>query len=172
MPADSVDPGRSLGPVTQGSPPPTGPLSAHDVAYGGYVLAEGPRWVSVVVYTLLRVLVLVAVWVLIQVVTPWRGLTAIAVALLISGGISLFLLDRPRGQMAIGVGSFLQRINDRIDASARAEDVDDDQDHRDGQAVGQNQVPGLLEDADQVATGSTPTNGTQGLPGQDVDDQR
>lgn len=87
---------------------------------------SGSRWISFLVYTLLRLLVFVAVWLLVQVITPWRGLVAVAVAILISGGISLFLLDRPRGQVALGVDAFMRRINDRIEASARAEDVEDD----------------------------------------------
>lgn len=91
-------------------------------AYGWRVSRS--RWISFLVYTLLRLLVFAAVWLLVQVVTPWRGLLAIAVAILISGGISLFLLDRPRGQLAVGVDAFMKRINDRIEASARSEDDD------------------------------------------------
>lgn len=86
------------------------------------------RWISFLVYTLLRLLVFAAVWLLVQIVTPWRGLLAIGVAILISGGISLFVLDRPRGQLAVGVDGFMRRMNERIEASARAEDVDDNVD--------------------------------------------
>jgi len=69
------------------------------------------RWVAFLFYTLLRLLLFGAVWLLVQILTPWRGLLAIAVAILISGGISLFVLDRPRGQLAVGVDAFIRRIN-------------------------------------------------------------
>lgn len=92
-------------------------------AYGCRVSRS--RWISFLVYSVLRLLVFAAVWLLVQILTPWRGLLAIAVAILISGGISLFVLDRPRGQVAMGVDAFMRRMNERIEASARAEDVDD-----------------------------------------------
>jgi len=93
-------------------------------AYGCRVSRS--RWISLLVYSGLRLLVFAAVWLLVQILTPWRGLLAIAVAILISGGISLFVLDRPRGQVAMGVDAFMRRMNERIEASARAEDVDDE----------------------------------------------
>ena len=114
-------------------------------AYGWRVSRS--RWISFLVYTLLRLLVFAAVWLLVQVVTPWRGLLAIAVAILISGGISLFLLDRPRGQLAVGVDAFMKRINDRIEASARSEDDElGDEDIRRDEGDG-GQAPGSAREA-------------------------
>lgn len=84
--------------------------------------AERPRWIAIVVYTVLRVLLLLAVWGLITWLTPLQGLWALALALLISGSISLFVLDRQRDEMSVGVARFFSGINERIDASARAED--------------------------------------------------
>ncbi len=81
---------------------------------------------AVLIYTGLRLLLLLAVWLLIELVTPLRGLTSVVVALLASGVISLFLLNRQRASMSVVVGSFFRGINERIDAAARAEDVDDD----------------------------------------------
>lgn len=131
------------------------------------------------VYTLLRLVLFAAVWVLVWVITPWRGLVAIAVAILISGGISLFLLDRPRGQMAVGVNAFMQRINDRIEASTRAEDVDEPlpgggehgEDHGQPGSVGKHDHPGLLEDGDQPGTGDTAAQHADGPDGREQSEQ-
>jgi hypothetical protein len=84
------------------------------------------RWISFLVYSGLRLLVFAAVWLLVQILTPvartpgHRGGNPRSAA-----GISLFVLDRPRGQVAMGVDAFMRRMNERIEASARAEDVDD-----------------------------------------------
>lgn len=86
---------------------------------------HGRRLVAVLTYTGLRLLLLLAVWILIELVTPLRGVTSIVVALLASGVISLFLLNRQRASMSVVVGSFFRGINERIDAAARAEDDDD-----------------------------------------------
>lgn len=78
-------------------------------------------------YTLLRVLLLVGVWLLLQWLTPLRGIWAIVAALLVSGGISLLLLNRQRDAVSIGVAGFFGRINERIEASKIAEDLDADE---------------------------------------------
>lgn len=90
------------------------------------------RWVaeartkgSVWIYTGMRILLFIAIWLLLQVLTPLRGLWGIAAAILISGLISIFVLNRQRDAMSSTVGAFFHRINERIDASARAEDYDD-----------------------------------------------
>ena len=89
---------------------------------------------AVVRFTLLRVLLLAGVWVLVQVTPGLRGLTAIVVALLISGLISLVVLNRQRDAMGEVVAGFFRSINARIDASARAEDCEET---AEGQAVEQ-----------------------------------
>jgi len=80
---------------------------------------------SLLVYTGLRLAVFLAVWLLVQWLTGLRGLMALALAIVISGAISLLLLNRQRDALSSGVARFFRRINERIDASTRAEDVDD-----------------------------------------------
>lgn len=86
---------------------------------------QGRRLLAVLTYTGLRLLLLLAVWILIELATPLRGVVSVVVALLVSGVISLFLLNRQRASMSVVVGSFFRGINERIEAAARAEDVDD-----------------------------------------------
>lgn len=114
----------------------------------------GRRWLAFAVYTLLRLVLLIAIWILIAWITPVKGLWALALALLVSGAVSLFLLDRQRDAMSIGVARFFSGINERIEASARAEDVGPmPSEHRqagaDDEAVGEHQDPGALERRDQ-----------------------
>lgn len=75
------------------------------------------------VYTGLRLALLVAVWLVVQLVTPWRGLLAIAVALAVSGVIGFFLLDRTRDAASASVWRVFRRIDDRIQRNALAEDA-------------------------------------------------
>lgn len=112
-----------------------------------------------VVYTLLRLLLLGAVWGVIQLTTPLRGLLALAVALLVSGLVSVFVLDRQRERLSVGVAGFFQRLNARIDASTRAEDEWDDERRTvaasegeqaaEQQAVDEDDDPGALEHPDE-----------------------
>ena len=81
---------------------------------------------AVLVYTVLRIALFAAVWLTIELLTPINGLLAIIAALLVSGAISLLVLDRQRGRAASVAAGFFGRINERIEASARAEDVDDE----------------------------------------------
>ena len=85
-----------------------------------------PRPSIVLIYTFLRILLFVATWMLLELLTPLRGIWSLVVALLISGVISFFVLNHQRRAMSQVVAGFFGRINARIDASARAEDVDDD----------------------------------------------
>lgn len=99
----------------------------------------------------MRLLVFIAVWLLLQLLTPLRGLWALVLALLVSGAISFFLLNRQRDAMSGVVAGFFGRINDRIDASTRAEDVDDlpeGQSQPERKPGDQDQGPGGLEGGD------------------------
>ena len=87
---------------------------------------ERPKWASVLVYTLLRLALFLIVWAVFQFLTPWNGLTALLLAILISGAISFFVLDRQRDAMSTSVFGVFKRMNDRIDAATRAEDEADD----------------------------------------------
>ena len=78
-------------------------------------------------YTLLRLAMLVGVWFLLEWLTPVRGIWAIVAAFLISGAVSLLALNRQRDEVSVGVAGFFRRMNERIEASTRAEDFDDDE---------------------------------------------
>jgi hypothetical protein len=83
--------------------------------------------VAVIIYTLLRVALFAVVWVVIELVTPIHGVWAAASAILISGAISIVVLDRPRDRVGAAAGRFFGRINARIDASTRSEDDETDE---------------------------------------------
>ena len=85
-----------------------------------------------ILYTLLRIALFAAVWALVWFLTPLDALWSAVVAILISGALSLVLLDRQRGRVGQAAGGFFSRLNDRIDAAARAEDIDDDVEYPEG----------------------------------------
>lgn len=120
---------------------------------------------AVIVYTLLRVLLFAAVWAVLWYLTPLDALWSAAAALLISGAISVVVLDRQRGRVGAAAGSFFSRMNARIDAATRAEDVDDVIDAgapdsaqgkqgSEQEPVGEQQDPGLLEGGHEVSSAS------------------
>ena len=96
---------------------------SHRVSYAVNVKTTG--W-AILRFTALRLALFGFVWLLILLTTPLRGLLAAMVALLISGVISVVVLDRQRAAMGAVLAAFFGRINARIDASARAEDEADD----------------------------------------------
>lgn len=73
-------------------------------------------------YTGLRLGLLLLVWLTLLLLTPLTPLVAALAAVLISGAISLFVLDRQRSAVGQVAAGFFGRINERIEASARAED--------------------------------------------------
>ena len=116
---------------------------------------------GIALYTTLRLAMLLAVWLVIQVVTPLRGLIAIAIAIVISGIISFVVLDRPRNQASRGLSGFFRRIDERIERSRTAEDVDDEpvqpasgqaDAESEQQPVGEHDETGRLQDGDEGAT--------------------
>lgn len=108
---------------------------------------------DVAVYTGLRLALLAAVWLIVQFVTPLRGLLAIAAALLISGIISVVLLDRTRGRAGASVAGVFRRIDERIERSRTAEDYDEPSRESDTQSeeqpVGEGEQSGHLQDGDK-----------------------
>jgi hypothetical protein len=86
---------------------------------------DKPRWIAFLAYTALRILIFAGVWVLLSLLTPLRGLWSLSLAILISGAISIFALNRQRDAVSVGVSGFFTRMNARIDASTRAEDEDE-----------------------------------------------
>jgi hypothetical protein len=85
---------------------------------------SGSNAVAVAAYTLLRVGLFAVVWLVIELLTPINGVWAIVAAILMSGAISLIVLDRQRAAVGQAAAGFFGRINARIEASARAEDDD------------------------------------------------
>ncbi len=111
--------------TSAGSPDASGPSPAPAPSAGTDAPTPRPTWVAVLVYTLLRVALFAVVFVVIDLLTPIHGIWAAAAAILMSGAISLVVLDRQRGPVGQAAARFFGRINARIDASARAEDVED-----------------------------------------------
>ena len=128
-------------------------------------------------YTGLRVALLAAVWLLIQVVTPLRGLMAIAVAIVISGVISFILLDRTRDRASVGLSGFFRRIDERIERSRTAEDVDDLPESGQGDAGGEQQAVAEgeetrgLQDGHESGPRGAADDGSDGTHRQDRSDE-
>jgi hypothetical protein len=93
----------------------------------------------VLVYTLLRLGILVAVAGVLYLLGA-RGLILLVFAFLVSGLISMVALKRPREGAAYGITTTVRKVNDRIDAAARAED-DDDIDELMGEVTPDRQSP-------------------------------
>lgn len=81
------------------------------------------QWLNFVAYTVVRLLLWLGVWAILQFLTPVKGILALVLALLISSAISIVLLDRQRDAMSESVGAFFGGINRKIESSAAAEDV-------------------------------------------------
>jgi len=127
----------------------------------------------VLVYTLMRVGLFLAVWLLLQLITPLRGLWALFVAVIVSGVLSAFVLNRQRTAMGEVVGGFFGRINARIDAASRAEDewdederaederAEDDRDERELSAL-ENDLQHQAGAQGEGVDDHQPTGGDQG----------
>ncbi|MFM1965660.1 MAG: hypothetical protein RL134_1385 [Actinomycetota bacterium] len=133
---------------------------------------------GIAVYTAMRVALLAAVWLAIQVLTPMRGLLAIAVALVISGVISFIVLDRSRDRASMGLAGAFRRINDRIEQSKVAEDVDDaptasgqGEPQAQQESVGEDEHTGGLQDRHEIAPSSAPDDAAQRTDGQEGGDE-
>lgn len=74
-------------------------------------------------YSLMRLVLLLGVG-FIGYLLGLRELYLLLIAFLVSGVLSLFLLDRQRDVLGQKVGGIFTRINRRIEESARAEDLD------------------------------------------------
>ncbi|MDO9486544.1 MAG: DUF4229 domain-containing protein [Actinomycetota bacterium] len=123
---------------------------------------------NLLVYTVLRILLWLGVWAILQFLTPIKGALALIISLLLSGIISIIVLDRQRDAMSEGVGAFFGRINDRIEKAAAAEDYwqepldapvpDSAPSQQSGgeQSVDEHEHPGHLQDGDQDRTDTTP----------------
>ncbi len=124
----------------------------------------------VVVYTAMRVGLFLGVWWLLQLLTPLRGVWAVVLAIVVSGLVSMFLLNRQRTAMGDVVGGFFGRINQRIDEASRNEDEPEDEladflpDRAEDQAGGQpegiggDQDPGGGQRGNQGGSGGAPSD--------------
>jgi hypothetical protein len=110
------------------------------------VAEKGGTAIAVIVYTLLRFALFAVVWVLIEFLSPIHGLWAAAAALLISGAISIVVLDRPRNKVGAAAGRFFGGINERIEASARAEDDDEGEQAASGEGQEQSESGPIAEE--------------------------
>lgn len=108
--------------------------------------------VAIIVYTVLRLALWLAAWLLIVLLTPVKGIWAAAAGILISGAFSLVLLDRQRSAVGAAVSGFVGRINARIEAAAAAEDE-------------------LAADGTSADGSADSADGEQGPEGQSVDQQ-
>lgn len=101
-----------------------------------------------ILYTLWRILFFGLAWFLLQLTTPVRGWWAIALAIVVSGIFSILLLGRQRDAMSGSVYGFFRRINEKIDAAAAKEDVDDlpgeSESKPEGDAIGEQKDSGRL----------------------------
>lgn len=132
-------------------------------------VSAGSKALAILIYTLLRVGLFAVVWVAIELLSPIHGLLAAVAAILISGAISIVVLDRQRGAVGSVAAGFFGRINARIEASARAEDAEDDGDldasgqaegQAEDEAVGEQEKPGSLERRDQLGSERAAADGT------------
>ena len=136
-------------------------------AYRKSVSTQGSsKAIAVARYTLLRLGLFAVVWLLLELVTPLSlGWTLVA-AILMSGAVSIIVLDRSRGDAARAMGGVFERINARIEASASAEDVDDsdladgDRDSHD-QAVDQQEQTGGLQGGHEGGSGGSREDDSQ-----------
>ena len=96
------------------------PTPADDPSSGTPVGDQHP----VLLYTTWRLAIFIVVLVVLYVV-GLREIWLIVFAFLISGVASIFVLNRRREQAVGGISSLFGKMNDRIDASSRAEDGDD-----------------------------------------------
>jgi len=109
---------------------------------------------NLLIYTVLRLLLWLVVWAILEFLTPVKGLLAVVISLLISSAISIVVLDHQRDAMSEGVHAFFSRINDRIERSAAAEDFWEEpsgpgEQPGGEQAVDEDDDPGLLEHDDK-----------------------
>jgi hypothetical protein len=122
-------------------------------AYRGGVSDRGRSGaLSIAVYTAMRVGLFIGVWLLLQLLTPLRGLWAVAIAIVASGLISVFLLNRQRAAMSSVVGGFFGRINARIDAASQAEDEWGEQAEGQGHGIGDDEASGADEGRDEAGS--------------------
>ena len=87
--------------------------------------SRGSKALAILVYTTLRFALFILVWLVFELLTPISGVWAIVAAILVSGAISIVVLDRQRDRVAAVAAGFFGGINARIDASTRVEDEDD-----------------------------------------------
>ncbi len=147
-----------------------------DVVASAQPASGRSKAVAVIVYSVLRLALFVAIWLVIDFLTPIHGLIAAAAAILISGAISVIVLDRQRGAVGEAAAGFFGRINARIEASARAEDENDSENEDAGsgdaeeqpesESVGQQEQARALQGGDQAGAEVAAENDPQRSQGE------
>lgn len=127
---------------------------------------------AVLRYTLLRIAIFLVIWLVIDLLTPLSTLWSAAAAILISGAISLVVLDRQRSDAGQVVGGFFSRLNARIDAATRREDDDEAglgqrEESAQGDAVDQQEESRLLEDGHERGPADPGDDGPHGSQGEE-----
>lgn len=128
----TADPIPSEGEPTAATPSTSGSVGPADASPGTSATDDGAAADAstsfgrhpVVLYTLKRILLLLVVGGVLFLVGV-RGIWLILFAFLISGFIAMVALKDSREGAAYGITHAVQKVNDRIDASSRAEDYDD-----------------------------------------------
>jgi len=77
----------------------------------------------ILIYSFARFALFIGVLIPLQLI-GLRGLLLLGLALLISGGLSLFLLNDLRSQFSGRMTGYFSRLNERIDDATRAEDAE------------------------------------------------
>lgn len=133
------------------------------VTYRWRVTESNHGWKSTLIYTVLRIVLWLALWAILEFLTPIKGLMALVLSLLISSAVSIILLDRLRDSMSVSVGGFFRGINERIEHSATAEEAWDRESSAGSapgeqgaseQSVDEHEHPRLLESDDELRPAS------------------
>ena len=130
------------------------------MSYGYRMRARGVA--SVLWYSVLRIGLFFGIWLPIQLLTQLRGLWAVVIALVASGLVSAFVLNRQRNAMSETVGGFFSRINERIEASTRAEDWPEGEPQAEQQAITEGGQAGGLEDGHERGSERTASHPADG----------
>ncbi len=107
-------------------------------------------------YTGLRILLLLGVGALLY-ATGARGFLLLVLAFLVSGALSLVWLDRPRAKMSQGFGNAVNRVNDKIDAAAAAEDEPQEQLDPEQEAAAEDEPLATIADSEHKADAESET---------------
>lgn len=87
------------------------------------IASEVPPKHGLLIYTLLRIGMVLVFWLLLALFVPMPWPISLAAAVLLSGMISLFVLNRVRDGASYSVTNYFTRMNARIDRASVEEDA-------------------------------------------------